>query len=179
MKKIGKLVASALLSTLAFSAFAETVDGYTIRNCTVDPSNSGSYNFCKPSLIKKYAKAATAQNINFANKYVLVSIKSKIPNTDEYYTYYAAVNPATKTVYPFPFTVYDDKFSSNVESVISKKSDLLCLDSRYHADGGNPMISAYGGGTTKGLMCFKFDPNFDYNFYTEPSYKPFKTKAGK
>lgn len=146
-----------------YSPDAKKVDGYTIQHCQINQSEN-ALDFCSKRAVATYKRLGTSNNINFNGKYVLISFKGQMPATK--YMQYAAVNPATKAVYPFDFIVYSDDPTKYEQIKISSKKATLCAD-EVAKFAGDSMLKAYGGFPVErgdSDICFSFSEKSGFGF---------------
>lgn len=140
------------------------VDGYTIKYCQVNEEEE-ALDFCSDRAVSAYKRLATATNVNFNKKHVLIGFKGIRQGDGAKYMQYAAVDPAAKKVYPFDFILYAID-NSNFEKVkISSKKDTLCADS-VAMFSGDRQLKSYGamkGPRGQDTTCFKFEDEFGFD----------------
>lgn len=139
-----------------FMPDTKVVDGYTVSYCGIN-QNEGALDFCSKRAVSAYKRLGTSKNINFNKKYVLIGFKGIREGAKN--MQYAAVDPATKKVYPFDFIVYSDNYDNYEKVKISIKTSTLCAD-EVAIFSGDRMLKTYGGyGRPRGesLVCFSFD----------------------
>ncbi|MGP5059430.1 hypothetical protein ACTXIV_12100 [Psychrobacter celer] len=146
-----------------YSPDTKKVGGYTVQHCQINQSEN-ALDFCGKRAIAAYKRLGTSDNINFNGKYVLIGFKGQSPVSK--YMQYAAVNPVTKTVYPFDFIVYSDDPTKFEQVEISSKKSTLCADevAKFR---GDRMLKAYGGFPVErgdSSICFSFSEKSGFGF---------------
>lgn len=148
--------AEAPVITGHFMPDTKVVDGYTVSYCGINQSPQ-ALDFCSKRAVSAYKRLGTSKNINFNKKYVLIGFKGITEGAK--HMQYAAVDPATKKVYPFDFIVYSDKYDNYEKVRISSKTSTLCAD-EVAIFSGDRMLKAYGGYDRprgESSVCFSFD----------------------
>lgn len=170
-----KLFISGLAAALTTGVIAQDSGNmaadFDVKNCSYHSDGEG-FDFCGDRARRNYTQTSSENNINFADKYVLIDMKEKSKSgSDRYIHHLAAINPADNTVYSFPFTVRDQDASKDIKFSISRDSDAICMPANYFAD-SNREITSYGGmAEDESTMCFKFMPSAANNFATIPTYE--------
>ena len=141
--------------------FPEVIFPYAHDECSFQYS---SIDFCDEHHIDLYRDAISSHKINFANRYILLSIVER----ERYHQRsLVIVSPSTGAVYPFPFDAYSGPMKKNarIESdgilTFSLKSNEVCIDGALKVQRE----------IKNGSFCFTFDNGEFDGYKTQYMYR--------